>query len=119
MEWVRAHKLEGEDIPFGLLIDESYDAKTFDFMPDSLDWLMRKTKSDQSRIVFTAHQPKHLATDIRALANHFFLFQITQEHDLRVIEDRCGREVAEQLPGLGQREFIHWDDDKQISDRYG
>ncbi len=119
MDWVRGKRMdEGKEMEFSLLVDEAYDAKTFEAMPDSLDWLMRKTASSQARIVFTAHQPKHLATDIRALANHFFLFQITQEHDLRAIEDRCGREVAEMLPGLGPRQIVHWDDDKQIFERF-
>lgn len=104
--WVRDNREE----EFSLLVDESYDVKTPDAMPPALDWLMRKTKRKQCRIIFTAHRPVDIATDIRALSDNWFIFQTTQEHDLRIIAERCGPEVAEQVQGLKAREFINWDD---------
>jgi hypothetical protein len=105
-EWIRDNREE----QFSFLVDESYDVKTPDFMPPALDWLMRKTKRSQTRIIFTAHRPVDVATDIRALSDNWFLFQMTQEHDLRIITERCGSEVAEAVQVLKQREFINWDD---------
>lgn len=104
--WIRDNREE----EFSLLVDEAYDAKTPDFMPPALDWLMRKTKRQQTRIIFTVHRPVDVATDIRALSDDWFIFQITQEHDLRIINERCGSEVAELVSRLGAREFIHWND---------
>lgn len=104
--WVRDNRSE----KFALLVDEAYDVKTFEYMPPALDWLMRKTKRDQVRIIFTAHRPVDIATDIRALSDNWFIFQSTQEHDLRVIRERCGEQVAEQVAQLKPREFILWDD---------
>jgi hypothetical protein len=108
MGWVR----ENSDVPFAFLVDESYDAKTPEKMPVALDWLMRKTKREKTRIIFTAHRPGDISTDIRALSDHWFIFQTTQEHDLKVIRERCGSDVAEAVRHLSARTFIHWDDGK-------
>lgn len=104
--WVRDNREE----EFSFLIDESYDVKTPDFMPPALDWLMRKTKRAKTRIIFTAHRPVDISTDIRALSDNWFIFQTTQEHDLRIIAERCGSEVAEIAQTLKPREFVNWDD---------
>lgn len=104
--WVRDNRAE----EFSFLVDEAYDVKTPDEMPPSLDWLMRKTKRAQARIIFTAHRPVDIATDIRALSDNWLIFQTTQEHDLRIIAERCGPEVAEAVTTLKPREFINWDD---------
>jgi hypothetical protein len=104
--WIR----ENHDEEFALLVDEAYDIKTPEYMPASLDWLMRKTKRKQTRIIFTAHRPVDISTDIRALSDNWFIFQSTQEHDLRIIKERCGQEVADAVMTLRPREFINWDD---------
>lgn len=104
--WVR----DNHEEEFALLIDEAYDIKTPEYMPASLDWLMRKTKRKQTRIIFTAHRPVDISTDIRALSDNWLIFQSTQEHDLRIIAERCGREVADEVQKLRPREFINWDD---------
>jgi hypothetical protein len=105
-QWLRENREE----QFAFLVDESYDVKTPDYMPPSLDWLMRKTKRKQGRIIFTAHRPADISTDIRALSDSWMIFHTTQEHDLRVIAERCGGEVAEVVQTLKDREFVHWDD---------
>ena len=104
--WIRENREE----EFALLVDESYDVKTPDFMPPALDWLMRKTKRKQVRIIFTMHRPVDVATDVRALADHWFMFHMTLENDLKIVRDRCGSEVAEMVSTLKEREFIDWDD---------
>jgi len=107
---LRAWIKDNPDEEFALLTDEAYDIKTPEYMPASLDWLMRKTKRKQTRIIFTAHRPVDISTDIRALSDNWLIFQSTQEHDLRIIRERCGDEVAEQVAQLNPREFINWDD---------
>lgn len=104
--WIR----DNHEEEFSLLVDEAYDIKTPEYMPASLDWLMRKTKRKQTRIIFTAHRPVDISTDIRALSDNWLIFQSTQEHDLRIIRERCGDEVVEQVAQLNPREFINWDD---------
>lgn len=104
--WIR----DNHEEQFALLVDEAYDIKTPEYMPASLDWLMRKTKRNQTRIIFTAHRPVDISTDIRALSDNWLIFQSTQEHDLRIIRERCGDKVVEQVANLAPREFINWDD---------
>ncbi len=104
--WIKQNREE----EFSLLVDEAYDVNTPEHMPASLDWLMRKTKRAQSRLIFTAHRPIDVSTDIRALSDNWFIFQSTQEHDLRIIAERCGREVADEVQKLGPRQFINWND---------
>lgn len=103
---------------FAFLVDEAFYCKTHEVgVPDSFDRLMRTIKADRVRIVLTVHQPKHLATDIRAMANHFFIFQTTQEHDLRVLSERCGEEFVTPVPNLARYEVMHWNDDKQVANK--
>lgn len=112
-----AWSVDHPDEEFGFLVDEAYYCKTFEENSDNFDRMMRTIPADRSRIVLTAHQPKHVATDIRAMTNHFFIFQTTQEHDLRVLAERCGDEFVAPVPGLGKYEVMHWNDDKQKADR--
>jgi len=77
----------------------------------ALLWMLRCSEPDVFHIFVTCHRPKDVPTDMRAIADRWFLFQCRQEHDLEVIEDRCSAAVAAAITRLEEREFVLWDDD--------
>jgi len=92
----------------GWLIDELRfieDTHGHDF-----DWILRCTTVAQATIVMTAHRPADVPTDIRAIADVWCLFRMAQEHDLKVVDERCGPKVARIVAQLKPREFVSWDD---------
>src|SRR5262245_29418207 len=77
----------------------------------ALDWLMRCSDPSCVNVVFTCHRPVDVPTDIRAIADHWFLFRMTLEHDLKVIGERSDR-AASIVAKLPERHFVAWDDAK-------
>lgn len=78
----------------------------------AFEWLMRAAPADRVHLAITCHRPADIPTDVRAIGDHWLLFQCTQEHDLKVIEQRCGPKVESAVRALAPREFVHWDDAK-------
>lgn len=79
---------------------------------DAWNWVFRCSPRERITIILTAHRPKDISTTVRALADMWCVFKTTQEHDLDVIEERCGREFADRVRDLKPREFLAWDDAK-------
>lgn len=93
------------DRSLGVILDEAgiLDLTTW-------DWPVRCGPRDRLRIVITGHRPQDVPTSIRALTDRWCLFRITQEHDLKPIDERCGPTVAASVRRLSAREWILWDD---------
>jgi hypothetical protein len=103
---------ENPDEPFALLGDEARFFDTPSYIPSSLDWILRMSSRKLVHAIFTMHRPVDISVDIRAIADYWFIFHTTQEHDLKVIAERCGQEVAELVSNLdgSKNELIVWDD---------
>lgn len=78
----------------------------------SWSYIMRGVPRDRTSIILTAHRPSDIPTDIRALADVWCIFRTTQEHDLDVIDKRCGPEVVSIVQTLKPYEFVSWNDAK-------
>lgn len=78
-------------------------------------WACRCCDRDRVDIWMTAHRPKDISTNIRAIADTWRVFPCRQEHDLAVIGERCGDGVAGDVAQLQDRRFIEWDDAKAIA----
>jgi hypothetical protein len=76
---------------------------------EDLDWLMRCTQQNLVHIYFTVHRPKDLHPDIRAIADFWYVFNVTQPHDLEVLKEECGEYVANMAPNMRAREFVFYD----------
>lgn len=94
--------------PLGILIDEAAFVDTD--RTEDLQWVLRCASRQRVHIVFTAHRPSDISTRVRAIADYWLLFPMRQEHDLRVIDERCGDHVVRIIQGLKAREFVKWDD---------
>jgi hypothetical protein len=60
-------------------------------------------------IIFTAHRPMDMHVLIRSLADHWFVFQLTEDRDLEVIGKKSAR-LALAAEQLGEHHYAHWDD---------
>jgi len=108
-EWVRQDRTRG----LRVLVDEAgfVQLATTDFL-----WLLRCSQRDRVDVFITAHRPADIPTDVRAIADHWLLFPIRQEHDLRVVSERCGSEVAARVETLPAHHCVHWDDSRSAWD---
>lgn len=77
---------------------------------DQFDYLFRTAKRSQTTFLLTAHRPQDIKTSVRAVADFWVMFRMTQPHDLKAIEERCGSAVAEDVSRLERHHFILWDD---------
>jgi hypothetical protein len=101
---------ENPDEPFCFLVDEARFVDTPSEINESLDWILRCTPRKLVDTIFTSHRPADIAVNIRAIADYWYIFRITQQNDLKVIEERCGPEVRDMLPVLKVNELIVWND---------
>jgi hypothetical protein len=93
--------------PLAMVVDEAafVDTDIEDFL-----WILRCSDPTRHHVFVTAHRPSDLSTRLRAIADHWLLFATRQEHDLAVINQRCGANVSRRVAQLQPREFVHWDD---------
>lgn len=96
--------------PMGILIDEAAFIDTG--RCEDLQWVLRCASRQRVHIVFTAHRPADISTRVRAIADYWLLFPMRQEHDLNVIDERCGDHVVRIVQSLKERQFVNWDDTK-------
>ena len=78
-------------------------------------WLLRCSRRDRVDVVITAHRPADIPTDVRAIVDHWLIFPMRQEHDLRVITERCGSPVAQRVSELPDHWCVHWDDSRSTA----
>lgn len=102
-DWVR----ELPDRPIAFVVDE---ARFVDLQGVSFEWICRCAPRDLVHIFITAHRPIDLSTNVRAILDHWLMFHCVQEHDLKVIRERCGVHVAGLVSNLKKAEWIQWDD---------
>lgn len=93
------------------IVDE---ARFFRLMDSSaFEYVLRAAPPESVHVAITCHRPLDIPTDIRAIADHWLVFKLTQEHDLRVIDGRCGGLVKRHVAALAPYEYVHWNDGTQ------
>lgn len=102
-QWLKAEPLAR----FTLLVDEIRFIK--DLQTPQFEWLLRCSQPDRVHVILTCHRPTDIPTDIRAIADNWLVFRMTQEHDLKTLAERS-QAAARAARHLGAREFVHWDD---------
>ncbi len=104
--WVK----DNPEAKVSFLVDEAYFIETSNTSYESFDAMLRFSGEGQLKIVITAHRPADIGTSIRSIADKWCMFRTTQEHDLKVIRERCGEIVAEQVANLKPYQYVVWDD---------
>jgi hypothetical protein len=109
---VKRRLVNNPELSLVILIDE---ASFYNLDDARFQWIAKCTQREKVHILITAHRPADIPTSIRAIADHWCIFATTQEHDLKVIEQRAGSpRVAEAVRRLRERQYVHWDDSKGI-----
>lgn len=110
---LRRWVVEYGDVPLGVLIDEAtfYRNGRLDTFADFM-YVVKSCELADFHIVITCHRPNDLAVPVRALMNQWCIFYTVQEHDLKVIKERCTADVLERVKTLQRLEWIEWNDDK-------
>lgn len=111
--WVR----EDPARPLAVVIDEAGFLSRMDRVPPFM-WLCRCSRRDVIQIIMTAHRPRDISTSVRAIADHWLIYACRQEHDLRVIEERCSLATLSAVQRLRDRQFVAWDDARGKSKLY-
>lgn len=75
-------------------------------------YLLRCSPRSRTRFIFTAHRPTDISTDVRSIADTWYIFRTVQAHDLDAIEERCGAQVREAVQELDPFQYVAWNDAK-------
>jgi hypothetical protein len=105
-EWSLANPEE----PCVLLVDESRFIDTPNITYEPFEAILRFSPTDLVDVIMTSHRPSDINVDIRAIADFLIYFRTTQEHDLKVIVQRCGTQEGELVERLPDKNFLVWDD---------
>lgn len=101
---------DNQETRFALLVDEVRFLDTPGKVYPNFDRVLRFCNPKTVDIILTCHRPVDISVDIRAIADYWCVFQTTQEHDLSIIEQRCGENFAETVRNLKDKEFVLWND---------
>jgi len=100
------------DKPAGRRVAIVVDESSFvDLMNGSFQTILRCSSRQTVHTMITTHRPIDVPVTVRAIADHWLIFPVRQEHDLRVIAERCSPETADLVTTLKAREFAHWNDE--------
>jgi hypothetical protein len=78
-------------------------------MPPLLGKLVRTGRHWQIDIAWTAQRAAEVPKTLTALTDVWILFSQVEPRDLSALADRCGREVADRVAGLGLHDFFVFD----------
>jgi hypothetical protein len=79
------------------------------YMPPLFGKLIRTGRHQQIDIVWTAQRAAEVPRTVTSLTDQWVLFSQTEPRDLSALADRCGREVADRVVGLGLHDYFLWD----------
>jgi hypothetical protein len=102
--------VDNPDEPAVLLVDESRFLDTPNENYEAFEQTIRFSEGELVDVMMTSHRPGDISVDIRAISDYYCIFRTTQEHDLKVISQRCGDEVADIVANLRDKEFVVWND---------
>jgi hypothetical protein len=79
------------------------------YLPPLFGKLVRTGRHRQIDIAWTAQRAAEVPKTLTALTDIWILFSQVEPRDLSALADRCGREVADRVGGLGLHDFFVFD----------
>ncbi len=79
------------------------------YMPPLLGKLIRTGRHQRIDICWTAQRAAEVPKTLTALTDLWVLFSQTEPRDLSALADRCGRDTADRVAGLGLHDHFVWD----------
>lgn len=103
---VRAWVDESPGAPLAVLVDEISFVSILD---GDFEWALKACKAEQIHFFLTCHRPADVPVDVRSIADYWYIFPTTQEHDLEVLRERSPAAAA-RVEQLRDRQYVCWDD---------
>ena len=79
------------------------------YMPPLFGKLIRTGRHQKIDVCWTAQRAAEAPKTLTALTDVWVLFSQTEPRDLTALADRCGRDVADRVAGLGLHDHFVWD----------
>jgi hypothetical protein len=79
------------------------------YMPPLFGKLIRTGRHQEIDICWTAQRAAEVPKTLTALTDVWVLFSQTEPRDLSALAERCGRDVADRVGGLGLHDHFVWD----------
>jgi hypothetical protein len=79
------------------------------FMPPRFGKMVRTGRHRSIDLLWTAQRASEVARTLTSATDIFIFYSQTEPRDLDAIAERCGREIADQVAGLGAHESFTWD----------
>jgi hypothetical protein len=79
------------------------------YMPPLFGKLIRTGRHQELDVCWTAQRAAEVPKTLTALTDIWVLFSQTEPRDLSALADRCGRDVADRVAGLGLHDYFVWD----------
>jgi hypothetical protein len=107
--WVvtlKAIAIEHPKRQIGILVDE---ASFYSLNDPAFQWLAKCTPREYVHIFITAHRPTDIPPRIRAIADHWFVFHMTERSDIEHLAEKS-EAIADAASKLHDRGYVHWND---------
>jgi energy-coupling factor transporter ATP-binding protein EcfA2 len=79
------------------------------YMPPVFGKLVRTGRHRQIDLLWTAQRASEVSRTLTSSTDVFIFYSQTEPRDLDAIAERCGREVADEVAGLGLHDSFTWD----------
>lgn len=79
------------------------------FMSPVFGKIVRTGRHRSIDLLWTAQRASEVSRSLTSATDVFILFSQTEPRDLDAIAERCGRDVAEKVAGLGLHDSFYWD----------
>jgi hypothetical protein len=79
------------------------------YLPTGFAYMVRTGRHKDLDLVWTAQRASEVSRTLTSSTDLWILFSQTEPRDLDCLAERCGREVANKVAGLGLHESFVWD----------
>lgn len=101
-----------------LVVEEAPLVMKAGYMPPTFGKIVRTGRHRGLDLLWTAQRAAEVSRTLTSMTDVFIFYSQTEPRDLDAIADRCGREAADRVAGLGLHDSFTWDviDRKVIED---
>src|SRR5215831_4466005 len=79
------------------------------YMPPAFGRIVRTGRHRQSDLLWTAQRASEVSRTLTSATDIWIFYSQTEPRDLDAIAERCGREIADKVAGLGMHDSFIWD----------
>lgn len=92
-----------------LVIEEAPLVCRANYMPPTFGKIIRTGRHRDIDVLWTAQRASEVSRTLTSATDIWIFFSQTEPRDLDAIAERCGRDVADQVAGLGLHDSFVWD----------